>query len=1004
MPSGAAVSNRALASLLGRPGPFEEGDSPAAENAAGNAAARAGSAKAPSGVRIHTGPPADRAATEAGAVAVTHGRDIVLARLISEGPVALRNRVVAHELHHAASQDPQRPVLQRYGGTQALTSTMTARSAASMADAEAQSELYEASRALSDPNLPPAERETVRTNRDLLESEVSRRDLPTAVPGAGKEEYSTGGVVFSDDPEHARYALETMVTTQGTAATDRAVREIRALSTDTGRIVAMIGYQNDPSGAWAPRPEPSFPSPALAQVVSQQWALLKAENEAVIKEATRVGNALMAETLAHSRQQAESEAQRYGWVSDARGWTVRSTSTFHLEEEKRLGAAAAELSAKHQRVDAASSRLGGLQFQINSVGESDMVAAENIGAQISAAESELAAAKAELITAEVELTHQYPVLASYVSRNDWRDLAGLAEDPTGWDYGGRVKRALLNVVEVQRALEEGETSCWKQDRIVELLRRYQDVPDGSMRARLYQEAVAEANDDPWWKTALTVVAIGLLLIAAIPTGGASLAVTATVLTAEAAAVALDLYLLHDAVAEHSLAKAAAGSDLDVADAVSASDPSALWLAVQILATGIGTAGAVRSFTRIAQARAAIRAAASSEEAAEGLARLRRELDEAKLPETAKERAVREFGTGEAATYPGIRQELANRASNMPLEGMPVGNTGKKWTVRNVKPEEIKQVTVKGETYWEFPELQVGEVLVFPSGYRVWKQPGGAIVEETLVTTSVSGSRSATRGEGALHPASDMSPEHVAAGTQRAHGAGAPGLGFDAPYGVAHAPKKVNLVLENLGLEQFVRDLRDNAPHGVQYLYRTTTHKAGANLTERVYRISATVDGEVHDMYEFAIRMKPGEGLGDEAVEFLESEIEVFSGATRYGANIDPPKPLSRALDRLGKTKDVADKLVVSTGEKVQSLLGTVEDVERRIAAKGDVAGMEALHELTEKLQRIEDLVKHGELDRTRFHAFSDEMSRFNNRAARWTDKVSTQDVRAFLKRLDDLLD
>lgn len=1002
VPSAPAVSNHALAALLGRPGPFEAGDTAADERRA----ALATVTTPPSGVVIHTGPGADRATAEAGTVALTHGSDVVLSSAVTRGSPEARDRVVAHELDHAAAQAVTgRPVLQRFGEVQALTTSMTAQTVAGMDDTTAQSELYEASRALSNPDLPDAERTALRTNRDLLESEVRRRSLATAVPGAGRETYTMAGVEFSDDPEHARYALETMVTAQGTAATDRAVREMQTLATDTGRLLVNMAYESDWTRAIAPRPAPQFPSPALAAVVARQWTHLKAENEALIKEATTLGNALMAETLARSRAQAESEAQRYGWVSDTRGFTMRNTASYHLDEEKRLGQAAAELTAKKKRVDDANGALAGLQWRLNE-SEADMTLAENLSAQMTTAEAALAEAKVELITAELTLTKEFPVLANYVSQNDWSDLADLAEDPTDWDYGGRVKGTLLNIVEVQQALADGDTSCWKQDRIVDLMRRYQDVPDGSMRSRLYQEAVERAHDDPWWKKALTVVAIGLSILAAIPTGGGSLLVTGAILTAEAAALALDLYLLHDALTEYSLAKAATGTDLDVANAVSAADPSSVWLAVQILATGVGAAGAVRSFAQIAEARAAIRAATNSDEVAEGIGRLRRELDEAGLPDAAKERAVRESVPPEVSRYPGIRPELAARPSAAPLEGAPIaGSPGKTWKVRNVAPDEIRLATVKNETYWQFPDLVEGEVLVFPSGYRVWKQPGGAIVEEATVTTSVSGSRAATRGESGLHTAGDMSAEHAAAGTHRAHGAGAPGLGFDAPYGVVHAPKAVNLVLENMGLERFVRGLRDNAPDGVQYLYRTTTYKTGVNLQQRVYRISAVADGQVHDMYEFAIRMKPGEGLGDEAVEFLEKEIEVFDGATRYSAGIDPPDVLSRAMGRVERgAKEVADTLVVSTGKKIDSLLETTRAVEARIATKGDAAGMQALDELTEKLQQIADRVTQGPVDRARFTALSDEITKFNKRAARWTDKVSAQDITAFLRRLDDLLD
>ncbi len=203
----------------------------------------------------------------------------------------------------------------------------------------------------------------------------------------------------------------------------------------------------------------------------------------------------------------------------------------------------------------------------------------------------------------------------------------------------------------------------------------------------------------------------------------------------------------------------------------------------------------------------------------------------------------------------------------------------------------------------------------------------------------------------------------------------------------------------------MRRLRDKAPEGVLYLYRTTTFITRSNLTQRIYRISAAIDGQVHDMYEFAIRMKPGAGLGDQAVEFLDDEIEVFAGATRYGADITPPEVLSRAMGRTARGgRDLADKLVSRTAEKVTSLLDTLEELERRLAAKADVRAVEAVNDLTERLQRAGDRVTQGPVDRTRFRALSTALTEFNRRAARWPGKVTAAELRAFQRRLDDLLD
>ena len=214
----------------------------------------------------------------------------------------------------------------------------------------------------------------------------------------------------------------------------------------------------------------------------------------------------------------------------------------------------------------------------------------------------------------------------------------------------------------------------------------------------------------------------------------------------------------------------------------------------------------------------------------------------------------------AKTYPGARPGLVARPSNAPLEGTSVGGTGQKWRHRQVSMDQIQPATdALGEKVPGASRILAdGEVLIFPSGYRVWKQPGtGAIVEEAVVGTSVSPLRSMTKGEEAIFAAKDTSAAHAAAGTQRAHGAGAPGLGFDAPDGVVHAPKGVNLGFENAGVERWVRELRDAAPAGVDFVYSTTTIKQGMNLQQRVYKISAIADGEIHEMYQFTLRMKPG---------------------------------------------------------------------------------------------------------------------------------------------------
>ena len=134
----------------------------------------------------------------------------------------------------------------------------------------------------------------------------------------------------------------------------------------------------------------------------------------------------------------------------------------------------------------------------------------------------------------------------------------------------------------------------------------------------------------------------------------------------------------------------------------------------------------------------------------------------------------------------------------------------------------------------------------------------------------------------------MSEAYRAAGTERAHGAGSPGLGFDAPYGVAHAVRRINQWLENRGVEQWVRNLRDNAEPGVEYLWTTRTKKSGQTLANREYTISAVVDGQIIELYVFETSVPAGSPPGDANVQFDADRSLAGRGGVRRAADQGEP--------------------------------------------------------------------------------------------------------------------
>ena len=364
-----------------------------------------------------------------------------------------------------------------------------------------------------------------------------------------------------------------------------------------------------------------------------------------------------------------------------------------------------------------------------------------------------------------------------------------------------------------------------------------------------------------------------------------------------------------------------------------------------------------------------------------------------------------------AEYPGSRPQLIDRPTAAPAEGSLDPNNGKRWTHRRVQVSEIKpEVDALGEPWWTFPDLVDNEVLILPSGTRVWRHPvSRAILEEHPLSGSVSGARSRTAGESTIPSAIDMGPAHQKGKTERAHGAASPGLGFDSPYSVAHAPQEVNQVLENNGIERYLRQLRDNAPDGVTYLSTTVTSKTGLNLRERVYRIDAVKDGRINPMFEFKITV---EGTVDKPkVRFATDEVTVFSGADTFGAptvkglpagspptSVDMPAVLKAKLgSAAGPRATNPASVVTPVLEKSQAMRARLDDLlEAQVTAKKlDKGWLDAQARLVEELDAAEAKLLAAQVDaatRTKFGDLLDAMAR---KGGRWPATVTAT-------HLDDL--
>jgi len=241
------------------------------------------------------------------------------------------------------------------------------------------------------------------------------------------------------------------------------------------------------------------------------------------------------------------------------------------------------------------------------------------------ATEEASAANEEHGLLGVGLEAQHPILAAF--RGGLGSLTG-NDDAVAQQIAIKSIETLANIKKVRSGLERGKYKVWDLPRIIDATRTRLQVVPGSWRDRvLFDRVEQEHNDEAWLNLALTILAVGLSVVAAIPTGGSSLAAGAAVV-ADVAAVGLDLYMATDAIRAHSFQQAAARSALDPYQAIADREPALADLVMSVAAAGLGLNSAVSLIRRARVLRQLVTRALEGD--AEALARARVVRDDLNL--------------------------------------------------------------------------------------------------------------------------------------------------------------------------------------------------------------------------------------------------------------------------------------------------------------------------------------------------------------------------------------
>ncbi|MEM9493099.1 MAG: hypothetical protein AAGC55_28375, partial [Myxococcota bacterium] len=381
-------------------------------------------------------------------------------------------------------------------------------------------------------------------------------------------------------------------------------------------------------------------------------AVLAAENAQFAAEFEPLALALAHQILDRSEERVRAEQDRYGMTVD-RSWGLAGASARDTAEVSDLQAAARQLLAAQRAVDDLRQQRDAAAWQAREPdGEDDFegwdAAVDGVASgRITAAEqarydqldSELAAA--EFAHARLRTVHEaaHPALARYAAADQLERVTQEYYGPmqVAWD----LDQNLAHIATTRAALG-GDLSVFRLPAIIEMAEQHCMVRPGSMRARLIAERVAAAAPGRFESVAIVAIAIGLGLLAAIPTGGSSLAASATVTAATATGVALDAYLVHDAIRRYRVDTAAGGTDPDRARALSRDDPSLFWLAVELIGAGLAGGAALRTFRALARTRKAALAATGPDELAAQLGDLDRLTEAAGLSDDVGERLAGEI--------------------------------------------------------------------------------------------------------------------------------------------------------------------------------------------------------------------------------------------------------------------------------------------------------------------------------------------------------------------------
>jgi len=317
--------------------------------------------------------------------------------------------------------------------------------------------------------------------------------------------------------------------------------------------------------------------------------------------------------LTASRERITSERKRYGlaehttektkWKKGELGEQYKETtyeSTYSMDDNKGTQGLAKAAKALADKAHSVRSLMDA-RNKLMPIGTSEEGPSDAEMAPYREADEKVRKAVGEYNVLRYNSDKDYPILAAfdeldttgtyYVDRtiSTLTGFASRSGNDTAATLYNETADKLANIDKVADAVAKGDLRVWRLDPVVSLTLQQTAILPDELQKRLVGDKAKESTPGEILDIALGVLAIALGALAAIPTGGGSLAAGIAV-AAGLGSAALGGYFAIEHLQQYALEAAANGTDFDKARAVSQVEPSLFWLAVDIIGA-IGGAGA-----------------------------------------------------------------------------------------------------------------------------------------------------------------------------------------------------------------------------------------------------------------------------------------------------------------------------------------------------------------------------------------------------------------------------